>query len=103
MRKGHDVSRRGVDAIQGTLHPGGRFTLVGHGHYTGGTLYRHRREKYSFAGTAPPCSAIVARGSFAPCAVPPIAREAVNTAPMTAPLSPSHLTTAGMRNSGKLP
>jgi hypothetical protein len=38
----------------GTLQPEGRFTLVGRGHYTGGTLYRHKRAKYSFTGTAPP-------------------------------------------------
>src|SRR5262249_21298206 len=51
----------------GTLQPDGRFTLVGRGHYTGGTLYRHRRAKYSFTGTArPPPSA----PPTPPCAVP---------------------------------
>jgi hypothetical protein len=38
----------------GTLQPNGRFTLVGRGDYTGGTLYRHVRRKYSFTETAPP-------------------------------------------------
>jgi hypothetical protein len=37
----------------GTLHAGGRFTLAGRGHYTGGTLYRHTQRQYSFTGTAP--------------------------------------------------
>ncbi|MBV8935009.1 MAG: hypothetical protein JO168_25215 [Solirubrobacterales bacterium] len=37
----------------GTLQPGGRFKLAGHGRYTGGTLYRHASTKYSFTGTAP--------------------------------------------------
>ena len=44
---------RGAFTGTGTLHPGGRFTVAGHGHYTGGTLYRHVRSQYSFTGTAP--------------------------------------------------
>lgn len=44
---------RGAFTGTGTLLPGGRFTLAGHGHYTGGTLYRRVRGKYSFVGTAP--------------------------------------------------
>jgi hypothetical protein len=37
----------------GTLYRGAHFSLAGHGHYTGGTLYRHVPRKYSFTGTAP--------------------------------------------------
>jgi hypothetical protein len=48
----------------GTLQPDGRFTLVGRGQYAGGTLYRHRRGKYSFTATAPPPP------PPSPCAVP---------------------------------
>ncbi|MFL5829067.1 MAG: hypothetical protein ACJ76X_04050 [Solirubrobacteraceae bacterium] len=44
---------KGAFTGTGTLHPGGRFTLAATGHYTGGTLYRHVRSKYSLVGTAP--------------------------------------------------
>lgn len=44
---------RGAFTGTATLHPGGRLTIVGHGHYTGGTLYRHVRRQYSFTGAAP--------------------------------------------------
>jgi hypothetical protein len=44
---------KGIFTAIGTLHPGRRFALAGHGHYTGGTLYRHVRRNYSFTGTAP--------------------------------------------------
>ena len=44
---------RGAFTGSGTLHPAGRFALAGHGHYTGGTLYRRAQRKYSFTGTAP--------------------------------------------------
>ena len=44
---------RGAFTGSGTLHPGGRFALAGHGHYTGGTLYRQAQGAYSFTGTAP--------------------------------------------------
>lgn len=44
---------RGAFTGTGTLHAGGRFILAGRGHYTGGSLYRHVRSRYSFSGTAP--------------------------------------------------
>lgn len=55
----------------GTLHPGGHFTLSGHGHYTGGTLYRQVRSKYSFAGTAPPPPQPPPPPPTPACAIPP--------------------------------
>ena len=51
----------------GTLRANGRFTLVGRGHYTGGTLYRSKRGKYSFTARAPPPPS---PPPTPPCAVP---------------------------------
>ncbi len=51
----------------GTLVRNGRFDLLGHGHYTGGTLYRRAHRSYSFTGVAP---APPPPAPAPPCAVP---------------------------------
>jgi hypothetical protein len=44
---------KGTFTGTGTIEPGGRFALAGHGRYTGGTIYRRARRLYAFTGTAP--------------------------------------------------
>ncbi len=65
-----DGSTRAAFTATGTLHTGGRFSLAGRGHYTGGTLYRLTQRQYSFTGTAPPPPQPPPPAPTPACAVP---------------------------------
>lgn len=65
-----DGSTSAAFTATGTLHTGGRFTLAGRGHYTGGTLYRLTQRQYSFTGTAPPPPQPPPPAPTPACAVP---------------------------------